>query len=202
MSTECSPGADIAPPPRAKRASLPRKTTTTNNQEKAIATPNQQSIQENYESAKNNVISSTNTPQKPPKPPNVITTSKIMTAPPPCNNDVRKLDQNNENEELHIYEAVDFRRNNKSDGGLRLSTDVQCWPWPQRQASLPSQSTPSSRSGKVTASPPSSAIAKSIQSGLRSVSLGRGCEGPRPFSPGQNQQRSNTIFQRFSSFRR
>ena len=72
---------------------------------------------------------------------------------------------------------------------LRLSTEVQCWPWLPKQGSLPTQ--------KTTLNSPaikkSSFLANSIQSKLRSVSLGRGSEPPRS---------APTILQRFSNLRR
>ena len=118
----------------------------------------------------------------------------------------------------HIYESVDLRKRpqifkkgasndviktvppNRND--LRMSTEVQCWPWLPRQASLPPPSTspPPPSTCSTTNSPFKSPIkksagslaAKTIQS-IRSVSLGRGVEPPRS---------APTILQRFSNLRR
>ena len=171
---------EISPPPRLKRSSLPKKQVQT-----CQTTP------------------SSCPTKLPPKPPNVITTTRMTSItshykpignnrlPPPPHpthltssapprtsssaNIVRKNRKNggsinNQNQEEHIYESVDTFRNKNE---LRLSTEVQCWPWPSKQSSLP----------------PKINLAK-LGSSFKSVSLGRNAEPPPP-------QKGRTLLQRY-----
>merc|ERR1712223_612025 len=113
----------------------------------------------------------------------LISTSKLPPAPPPTS------------------QKTDLPPPSKCKNDLRLSTEVQCWPWP-RQSSLPASATsaamasttsptaakkgPTASSSTATTSTAASSststsghnFARSIQSSLRSVSLGRNCDPP------------------------
>lgn len=179
--------SEISPPPRCKRNSLPRKIQEAANNVKRP-------------SAKSSVASSVskrqNTQEPPPK---VIAhhyksignnnSNRLLPPPHPshhltnnCNVSTPSQNVRNNNEE-HIYESLEI--GNKD---LRLSTDVQCWPWP-RQSSLPP-----AKAVAPTPKTPTTNLAKSIQSSLRSVSLGRGLE-PLP-------SRGRTLLQRLQGLRR
>ena len=218
---------EIAPPPRSKRGSLPRQVSTPvirRPPTKPPKPPQQQLLMQSTslviskQNQTNNKHAIQTTPpissatttglMRPSTTTTSITTSSIGTP-------AAVIIANSEDEDGdHIYESVDLRKRpqflkandvssikpappNRND--LRMSTEVQCWPWLPRQGSLPPPSTSPPPSSTCSTNSPfkspnkkTGSLAKTIQS-IRSVSLGRGVEPPRS---------APTILQRFSNLRR
>ena len=208
---------EIAPPPRNKRSSLPRQQVSTSvirrPPNKPPKPPPAATGLHHHAVITKNRPSPTTTDAA-----NAISTTNIklcQTTPPKsaaaASSSGAAMVRTPQDED-HIYESVDLRKNPispmtsataasvRGQHDLRLSTEVQCWPWLPKQGSLPAQSTVTITNTTTSSSPKKSSVgtaaslAKSIQSSLRSVSLGRGSEPPTRSAP--------TILQRFSNLRR
>lgn len=212
----------VAPPPRSKRSN--GLTMVKSSPQIILKEPSPSLVMVKNNNINTAVVVSKRPPTKPPKPPNVMTTSRIApnlansgkpiaakTTPPKnpstsvstiVRTSKKLLKTNGAGDEIseHIYESVDIRplavrrHNDLKNTDLRMSTEVQCWPWP-KQSSLP----PNAPIPRKTSS---TSLAKTIQSSIRSVSLGRGSEQPPPSQSSFNTSGSRTLLQRFAGLRR